>query len=165
MSTLYQLTAEFEEIINMLYDPEIDEQAIFDTLEGIEAEFEDKADGYAKVLKSIDADIKAAKAEKARLEERIRFAENRAKRLKWHLENAMRITGKTKFKTALFSFGIQKNGGKQPVVLDRDVALIPEEFQIPQSPKADNDKIREYLQGHVADWAHLDPRGESLRIR
>lgn len=38
MSTLYQLTADFEEVINMLYDSETDEQTIFDTLEGIEAE-------------------------------------------------------------------------------------------------------------------------------
>lgn len=165
MSTLYELTEDFEEVLNMLYDPETDEQTIFDTLEGIETEFEDKADGYAKVLKSIDADIKAAKEEKTRLEQRIRFAENRAKRMKWHLENAMRVTGKTKFKTALFSFGIQKNSGKQPVVLDRDVSMIPEEFQIPQPPKADNDKIRKYLQGHAADWAHLEPKGEGLRIR
>ncbi|MBQ8640410.1 MAG: siphovirus Gp157 family protein [Lachnospiraceae bacterium] len=167
MSTLYQLTADFEEVINMLYDEDVDEQVILDTLEGIEMEFEDKADGYAKVDKQMKADIEAMKAERDRLSERISLAENRRKRLLWKLENAMRTTGKTKFKTALFSFGIQKNGGKQPVAIDAaDVTLIPAAYLIPQPPVPDKEKIREYLQaGNKPAWAHLEPRGESLRIR
>lgn len=167
MSTLYQLTAEFEEVIHMLYDEEVDEQLIFDTLEGIEGEFEEKADGYAKVSRQMQADIEIMKAERDRLSARIQSAENRRRRLLWNLENAMRTTGKTKFKTALFSFGIQKNGGKQPLAIDaEDVNLIPKQYLVPQPPLPDKDKIREYLQaGHVVSWAHLEPRGESLRIR
>lgn len=166
MSTLYELTSEFEEVINMLYDPDVNEDVIFDTLESIEAEFEDKADGYAKVSKSIQADIEAMKAERDRLNLRIQSAENRRKRLLWNLENNMRITGKTRFKTALFSFGIQKNGGKQPLSIDRGVEFIPEEYLVPQPPVPDKDKIRTLLEsGQSVEWAHLEPRGESLRIR
>lgn len=167
MNTLYQLTADFETVINMLYDEDVDEQTIFDTLEGIEMEFEDKADGYAKVDKQMKADIQAMKEERDRLAQRIQSAENRRKRLLWNLENAMRTTGKTKFKTALFSFGIQKNGGKQPVTIDTvNTELIPQEYLIPQPPLPDKEKIREYLQkGNRVAWAHLEPRGESLRIR
>lgn len=167
MSTLYQLTADFEEVINMLYDEDVDEQVIFDTLEGIEMEFEDKADGYAKVNKQIMADIEAMKAERDRLSARISSADKRRERLMWKLKEAMQITGKTKFKTALFSFNIQKNGGKQPMKIDAvDVKAIPEEYLVPQPPVPDKDKIYKYLQeGNKVAWAHLEPRGESLRIR
>lgn len=167
MSKLYQLTAEYEEIINMLYDPDVDEQVIFDTIEGIEMEFEDKADNYARLTKNLQADIDAMKAERDRLTMRLQATENRKKRLLQHLEGAMRFTGKTKFKTALFSFNIQRNGGKQPLAIDTaDVYQIPEEFLVPQDPVPDKEKIRTYLEkGMKVEWAHLEPRGESLRIR
>ena len=32
---LYELTEQYEELYNMLYDEEIDEQTIFDTAEGL----------------------------------------------------------------------------------------------------------------------------------
>lgn len=167
MATLYELTGEYEQVINMLYDPDVDEQVIFDTMEGIEAAFEDKADGYAMIRSTILADVAAMKEEENRLSNRRKAAENRIKRLMGCLEDAMRFTGKTKFKTALFSFGIQKNGGKQPVSIDtNDVLDIPEEFLIPQPPVPDKDKIRAYLEKNgPTPWAHLEPRGESLRIR
>ena len=51
MSNLYQLTNNYETVLNMLYDEDVDEQMILDTLESIEGEIEDKADGYAKIIK------------------------------------------------------------------------------------------------------------------
>ena len=81
------------------------------------------------------------------------------------LEANMRAVGKTKFKTALFSFNIQKNGGLQPLVIDGLIDDIPGKFLIPQPPVPNNEAIRKLLAEKQVDWAHLDPRGESLRIR
>lgn len=167
MSSLYDLTEEFETIINMLYDPEVDEQLIFDTLEGIEYELEDKAVAYAKIIKNLQADAEKIKEEEERLASRREMFEERAKRMKGSLEESMRITGKTKFKTPLFSFSIQKNGGKQALTLDVDVTDLPVQYQIPQDPLPYNEKIREFLSKENTDrcsFAHLEPRGESLRI-
>ena len=44
MSSLYELTDQYNDILNMLYDGETDQQIIFDTLESIDGEIEDKAD-------------------------------------------------------------------------------------------------------------------------
>ena len=77
----------------------------------------------------------------------------------------MREMGKTKFKTALFSFNIQKNGGLEPLVITGTLDDIPGKYLIPQPPKPDGDKIRALLAEKQVDWAHLEPRGESLRIR
>lgn len=166
MATLYELTDTYDTVLNMLYDDEIDEQTILDTLEGIEMEFEDKADNYAKLYKSIKADVEAIKQEEERLYARRMSLENRARRLKDVLEANMKQIGKTKVKTALFSFNIQKNGGLQPLVIDEmDVKKLPREYTIPQDPIPDKDKIRNLLEVEQVAWAHLEPRGESLRIR
>lgn len=91
--------------------------------------------------------------------------EDRQKWLKDNLEANMREIGKTKFKTALFSFNIQKNGGLQPLVIDGVIDDIPGRFLIPQDPVPNNEAIRSLLAEKQVDWAHLEPRGESLRIR
>ena len=115
MSSLYQLTGEYLELLAMLEDEEIDEQLILDTLEGIDCEIEVKADNYAKLIKNLESKNDAIKKEVDRLNNRKTTFENRIKNLKDHLYNSMKITGKTKFTTDLFSFNIQKNGGKKKV--------------------------------------------------
>ena len=66
MSNLYQLTNNYETVLNMLYDEEVDEQMILDTLEGIVGEIEDKADGYAKIINELEAKKNARKEEAKR---------------------------------------------------------------------------------------------------
>lgn len=162
MSSLYELTDNYETVLNMLYDEDVDEQMIFDTLEGIEGEIEDKADSYAKIIKELESKAKARKEEANRLNDGARVLENRVKALKMNLFNTMKQTGKTKFTTNLFSFNIAKNGGKQPLTIDGDV---PEEYT-KTITENDTDKIRQALEkGEKLPFAHLEQRGESLRIK
>lgn len=165
MSSIYELTDQYEEILNMLYDGETDEDLIFDTLESIEGEIEDKADNYAKLIKQLTADAEILKAEEARLFARRKSLENRAARLKSNLQANLEFIGKTKFKTLLFSFCVATNGGKQPLTITENLGEIPGKFLIPQDPVVDKDAIRELLEEKEVDWAHLEPRGKSLRIR
>lgn len=162
MSRLYELKENYKQIANMLYEEEIDEQCILDTLESIEGEIEDKADNYAIIIKELLGDAEICKQEKMRLEARQKSFENKAKLLKDKLEEVMIETGKTKFKTAKFSFAIQKNGGLEPLWTIEDLRLIPWDF-LKKEP--DNTKIRELLQTQNVSWARLEERGESLRIR
>lgn len=163
MSTLYELNEKWKQISEMLYEEEIDEQCILDTLESIEEEIEDKADNYAIVIKELLSDADVCKQEKLRLETRQKCFENRAKMLKDKLEQVMRETGKTKFKTAKFSFGIQKNGGLAPLWVDEDYSNIPQKYL---KVEPDNTKIRQALDtGENILFAHYEERGESLRIR
>ncbi|MCW1085656.1 siphovirus Gp157 family protein, partial [Streptococcus anginosus] len=55
MSTLYELTGQYLTI----YEMDIDEQTKQDTLEGMdwEEDFVNKAEGYVKVIKNLEADI------------------------------------------------------------------------------------------------------------
>lgn len=162
MSNLYQLTNDYETVLNMLYDEDADEQMILDTLEAIEGEIEDKANNYAKIIKELEAKQNARKEEAKRLTESAKVFENRVKALKSNLFNSMKKTGKTKFETDLFSFNIAKNGGKQTLTIDGEV---PEEYT-KAVIENDTDKIRQALEsGEKLTFAHLEPRGESLRIK
>lgn len=162
MSNLYQLTNNYEQVLSMIYDEDVDEQMILDTLESIEGEIEDKADGYAKIIKELEVQRDARKAESKRLSDSAKVFDNRVNSLKQNLFNAMKQTGKTKFATDLFTFNIAKNGGKQALTIDGDV---PEEYT-KTIIENDTDKIRADLEaGKELPFAHLEPRGESLRIK
>lgn len=168
MSSLYELTGEYLEVFQMLEDDEIEEQVIMDTLESLGGEIEVKADNYAKFIKNLESNIDAAKKEIDRLNGRKVNLENRVKNLKNHLYNSMKVTGKTKFTTDLFSFNIQKNGGKRKLTVDADIKLIPEEFKIKQPDVVDGDKVRELIKTlgiDACEFAHLEPQSEGLRIK
>lgn len=162
---LYELTEQYLALQEMAYDPEVDEQTFRDTMEGLWGEIEEKADNYARIIAGMKADIEALRNEELRLSARRKSLELRSQQMKDNLEANMREMGRTKFKTALFSFNIQKNGGLQPLVIDGLIEDIPGRFLIPQPPVPNNEAIRGLLAEKQVEWAHLEPRGESLRIR
>ena len=162
---LYELSEQYQILQEMAYDPEVDEETLRDTMEGLWGEIEEKADGYARIIFGMKADIEILKKEEERLRLRRKSLENRSEFLKNNLEANMRYIGKTKFKTSLFSFNIQKNGGLQPLVIDGLIEDIPGKYLIAQEPVPDNKAIRELLKDKQVEWAHLEPQGESLRIR
>lgn len=165
MATMYELTAEYMDVLNLATDPEIPADVIADTLEGIDAEIEIKAENTAKIMKELEANAAALKAEEKRLNERRKSIESNIQRIKDRLFEAMKTTGKTKFKTDLFSFSIQKNGGKLPVVLDvKDTSELPDEL-VKITETANIDAIRELLDAGDNRFAHYGERGESLRIK
>lgn len=164
--TLYELTAERQRLLELAEDPEVDPEILQDTLEGLDGEIEDKADGYARVLSQMASDRAGLKAEIDRLTERVRRIDNSTERMKEALKNAMQITGKTKFKTELFSFSVQLN---PPSVVIDDPDNIPKECLIEQPPKIDKSKLKEYLNNEdeapfLRGIAHLE-RTTGLRIK
>ena len=165
MSSLYELTEAYDTVLEMLYDPEVDEQTVIDTLDGIEGEIENKADNYAKLIRELQADADKLKEEEQRIAARRKSLESRADRLKRNLQANLEFIGKTKFKTALFTFSVSQNGGLQPLTITENLEEIPGKYLIPQPPVPDKDKIRELLKSKEVEWAHLEPRGKSLRIR
>lgn len=161
MSNLYRLNQDYQELLNMLYQDDVDEQMILDTLESIEGEIEDKADNYAKIIRELEAMRDAKKEEMYRQQDGARLLDNRINFLKQNLFNTMKDTRKTKFATNLFTFRIQKNGGRQSLTIDGEV---PKEYT-KTIIENDTDKIRQTLEnGEKLPFAHLEPRGESLRI-
>ena len=162
MATIYELTADYLEVLEMANNPDIPADAIADTLEAVGGEIEMKAENTAKILTELKASAENLKAEEKRLKSKRESIENNITAIKERLYTAMKVTGKTKFKTDLFSFSIGKN--PKSLVVDYP-ERVPAEYLIPQQPKVNNAKLKEDLNdGKMYDFAHLE-QSESIRIK
>ena len=153
---IHEIAEKFKELLDIAETEELPEDALKDTFE------------TAIVIKELEATVSKLEKEVERLNNHISSIENNIKRLKLGLETAMRTAGKTKFKTFLFSFNIQKNGGKLPVIVDSDVENLPEELvTISKKPNlaAIEKRLKEEPNADICLYAHFGERGESLRIR
>ena len=159
MSTLYSLTSEYLQLLDMMQDPDVDPQTVADTIEGIEGEIEIKADNLITVCKELEAQAAKWKAEKTRAERNQSTAENGIKRIKESILATMQITGRDKLPTEHYKLSIAKNGGLAPIVLN---GPVPMEYC---KHEPDNAKIRELLKGGPVEWAELGERGVHLGIR
>lgn len=168
MSTLYELTGEYLALSDMLMDDEVDEQTVIDTLEGVKGEIEIKAEGYVKVLRSIEAQAEAYAKEAEAFAKKANTTKNRADSLKKALFNAMTEMDMPEIKTGLFKLKIVGNGGLQPMEVTENIDEIPNDF-IRIKKEADKKAIGEYLktlpEGVEVPWARLLPRGKHLSIK
>ena len=165
MSSLYELTDKYVILQGLLESGELSDEELSERLKGLSEEIEIKADNYAKIIRNLETNLEGIKAEQKRLADRKSTFESGIKKLKDNLQESMIATGKTKFKTDLFSFNIQKNGGTLPVIVDVDCSELPNELvQVIEKP--DLKAIEKYIKetGDIT-YAHFGERGESLRIK
>lgn len=165
MANIYELTADMMKILSMMDDPELDQQTLKDTMEGIEGAYEDKFDGYAAVIRQLTGYINELDEEKKRIDARKESFQNNVKKMKKIMLESMNATGKTKFKTAKNSFWTQKN--KASVVIDaKSVWDIPEDFRRYKDPEPDKTKIGEAIAAgqDFTGIAHME-QTESVRIK
>jgi septal ring factor EnvC (AmiA/AmiB activator) len=151
----------------MLESDEFDADVLADTLEAVEGEYEYKIESYCKIIKNLEADMDALKNEAKRLTDKRKNLENNIDRLKVAMFESMKATGKTKVKGTIFTAAIQKNGGKQPLIVAEDATTdnLPDQLVI-VTEKPNLEAIRELLEaGKVVDGFTLGERGESLRIK
>ena len=162
MSTLYQLTAEYQALLDFgsSLDPE-DQQAFLDTLEGLSGEVAQKVDAYAAVRTTLKGRRDTVKKEIDRLTAMLKAIDGNIDRMDDAVQNAMNVMGVTELKSDLHKYKICKNGGKSSVVIDGDV---PDSFtKVTIQP--DTERIRAALEaGEQLSFAHLGERGTHLRI-
>ena len=158
MAKLYELTNDYLKVLAMAED---DEDGCIDTLESIEFEIEEKAENIAKIMAELQGSVDMLKKEEERLSAKRKVLENNSKRLKQYLEEQMLLTGKVKFKTELFSFGIQKNAPSLDVTSEEN---IPEEFYVIERKLNRTDLLKAIKAGLEIDGVGTK-QSESLRIR
>ena len=64
---IFGITGQYLELLQMAEDETLDQHMINDTLEGVDWEFEEKADAYAKVINSLEGNVAAIDKEIERL--------------------------------------------------------------------------------------------------
>lgn len=148
--TLYDLTGDFKKLYDMFeeidnFEPDRDENgnpvdsdgtiindvaelkekmlaAWFDTLDGIEEAFEDKAVNIAAIVKSLRSEAEQLKAEKLRLAKRQSQKEKAAERLEQYLLNSMQAIGREKIDKPQAVIRVKKN--PESTVVDNEGSFI-----------------------------------------
>ena len=120
--TLYELMSEYKNFLTAVENGDIPEEAIADTLEAIEGDIDVKIDNIACVLKVLEAEEAAIKAEEDRLAQRRKVKANAKERTKTYLSDMLMAMGKTEFESPRNKISFRKTPGK--VVFDDEKAFI-----------------------------------------
>lgn len=123
MRTLYELTGAYKELYEMETGEDgLSEEAWIDTMTGLEAELNEKAENVAIVYKQFVSDAEAMKNEELHLAARRHTIENKADRLKAYLQNMLTAAGKNKIEGSKAKISITK--GRESVVITDAEKLI-----------------------------------------
>lgn len=174
--SLYQLAGDYETLYEKIEEVDLTEeggeellQGIMDTLEGIEGEFNQKAEAIALFVKAMEYDAANLLAEERKLVVRRLAKERKALRLKSYLQEQLIRVGKKKIETQRAVIRIRKNA--EAVHIDDEKALLAfgtanhADYLIPQPPKIDKQKLKKEMQaGLCVTGAHLE-RSTSLQIK
>jgi hypothetical protein len=131
--SLYNIEQEYLEIANQLEDGELSPE--LETALAInERELQGKAIAYAYVIKEADDAVSVIDAEIKRLQGLKKTEQNKAKRLKETISNAMELYGITEIKTETLKLNFRRSEG---VVCTDSTISIAEEFAtiVPESIK------------------------------
>ena len=144
MRTLYEITGELRELLELAQEEEIEEEVIMNTIEsmGLDADLEQKVENYWYVIDELEASNKRIKEEEDRLKARRTTQENNIKRMKQILTEALEFVGVEKIKTDKSTIWIQNNPHSLEI---RDISKIPERFFTEQDPKLNSRELINYL--------------------
>jgi len=155
---------ELNEKIRSLYDiADCDDEALQDTLESLECEFDDKVQYLVKKVLECETNADICKQEADRIAKRKQAYENRAKRIKEYLQYEMTLANKPKLNYPLFTVYMQNN---PPKVVVADESLIPSDYWIEKVEKQlDKKSILELLKSRNEIPGCSLEQGQSLRIK
>lgn len=151
---LYELTTQFQQAMDALHvDEETGEVIGFETVDTLDAAFEDKAEAYAVVIKTLLAQAQAIHAERENLKEREDAAKRKAESMKKHLALSMAAVGKDKIETAKAALSFRKSTS---VNILSDVEIPDDLCKVTIDRKPDKTAIKKALQaGDIVPGAEL----------
>lgn len=163
MRTLYDITDEYKELLDLLQSTDADDEVIQATIDstGLKDDFRNKVDSYLYVIDELEAVSKRIREEEKRLAERRRMQERNARKMKDTLTDTMNLLEIKKEKTDRYTLWVQNN---PPRVVVEDEKKIPNEFFVEQQPKLDTVSLREQLKTREITGVRLE-QGEGLRFR
>lgn len=180
---LYELTESFAELFSQFedineYEPDTDADgqpidgngdiiedvdaykekmltAWFDTLEGIEGEFDEKAESIAVYIKQLKAEANILKFEKSAIAKRQSQKEREVEKLAAYLLNAMKAIGRSKVDMPHAVVSIRNNAPS--LIVDNEVEFV-------SWAQENNDSLLEYIMPKVKknDVKKLCKNGEAI---
>ena len=162
--SLYELSAGFNNIMDLVLDETMDLDALEEGLQSIETDVSTKVSNGIGLIQSLTHYSDGMKAEAKRLTDRQRVLDNRIKAVKaWYQVN-LDAMGKNKVETERGTMSVQNN---PPALKIIQPELIPAEYQdvVPEHYEINKSAVKAALvNGAEIPGASL-VQGRSLRIR
>lgn len=123
MIKLYELSEQYNDFVRAIDSGiEFDADTMSDTLEAIQASFDDKAESIALIYKSLTMEAEAIKTEAKALAERAASKERTAERLKQYLSSNLQSIGQTKLETSKCKLSFRKS--EKVTITDEDALYM-----------------------------------------
>ena len=162
MNELFHIAQQYQEVYDMMTDPEVDDEVVKDTLEGLMGEIEVHASSLVPMIDRIDMEIDACKQHKDEWAVAEKVRKNRKAYLVDMIKATMQTLGKTEIKAGDVTFKLQNAGGQVPLIVD---GVVPERFT-KLTIENDNALIRKALEdGEQLDFARFGERSKVLKIK
>ena len=109
MSSLFTISQDFKSLYEMANDAENEDmEALAELFSEVETSLSDKLDNSNYIIKELDSDADALKAEAKRLTDKAKALENKGKYLKELMLGAVKASGVEKLKSDKFSYYIKR---------------------------------------------------------
>jgi len=163
MTKLYEISEQFKEL-QALADDESMAEAVADTLEGIQGEFNDKAKAISSMVLNMDGDIEPIDSAIARLQARKKTIQNKQASLKNYLRENMTRCDIKKIACPLFTVTLVQ--GRELAFIDNEEALPDDYLSVKTTISPDKTAITKALkEGAEIPGAHLERAKSSIRIK
>ena len=153
---LYELTEIYENIENL-----DDDVNVVSALATVDGELEDKLESIAKMIKNLDATVKAIEDEEKRLKARKMATKKRIDEIKRYVKENLEAMGKDKVEAGIFKWSLQYGPGRVEIT---DETKIPDEFFVTEIKPLKTEIKKAIESGEIAEGAEI-VREKSLRLR
>ncbi|MCP3901492.1 MAG: siphovirus Gp157 family protein [Desulfobacteraceae bacterium] len=161
---LYEISEEIKQLESMETEGDQSlEEAIANSLDDLNLDFNEKIDNIVKLNQSMDGDVVLIDAEIKRLQERKQGFKKRQDSLKQYVLNNMKALDKKNIKTALFS--VTSMAGRDKIFID-DESKIPSDFiNIKVTETPDKKALLKAMKDGQVAGCHLEKSENTLRIK
>lgn len=162
---LYELTSDYNNLVVLLEEPEVDEQTLKNKLLEITGEMNFKFENLGKIILELDAKFNVISEEIDRLTKRKRTTDNRKEWLKSYVLQEMQVIGQDKIEGDILTLTLTKNPMSIEII---DENLVPDEFKEQViTYKIDKKKIADRVKdtGEIPNGINVINDKKSLRIR
>jgi len=162
---LYELTEQHRELAVLAESDEGDlSEALADTFEALEGEFNDKAISVIHVVKNMDADGDAIDNEIKRLQARKKSVQNKQNWMREYLRSNMEASGISKIECPIFTIALAK--GRDIVEITDEGKIDAEYLNIKTSvTPIKADILKALKEGKEVSGCRLSKSNSSLRIK
>lgn len=150
-TALYQLVDQYRHL-QVLEDPELPEEAVRDTLEGLEGEITVKATNVARFIANQEAFAKAVEEAAKAMAERAQRLRRRADGIRGYLLVQMQAAGIERVEAPEFTLAVRKN---PPSVIVDSIGELPSEYMAPPPPPPEPKPDKKAIAAAIKAGTHV----------